>query len=52
MVRKIPSHIQTTPHPDGPQRFTELYDVDVSSVDWGSTFKRYAITHTDKPDME
>jgi hypothetical protein len=51
MVRKIPSHIQTTPHPDGPQRFTELYDVDVSSVDWSSTLKKYALQYNNNPDI-
>lgn len=49
-MRRYPSHISTTPHPDGPQRLSELKDVDVFWVDWNDINKLYAFKYTNKPD--
>ena len=48
-MRTHPSHIHTTPHPDWPQRFTELLDIDPFNVDWLDTSKVYWLRYSNKP---
>ena len=42
---KTPSHIHTTPHPDWPQRLTELRDIDLSKVDREDESKSYVLKY-------
>jgi len=49
-MRNYPSHIHTSPHPDGPQRLTELRDIDFFSVDRNDPTKKYIIKYEEDPD--
>ncbi len=49
-MRRRPSFIHVTPHPDGPQRFTELRDIDCFGVDREDPTKQYGLQFVPKPE--
>jgi len=50
MWNKLPSFIHINQHPDGPQRFSELRDIDVFDVDYQDETKQYWIQFIADPE--
>ena len=50
MSNKLPSFIHINQHPDWPQRFSELRDIDVFDVDWDDETKQYWIQFVKDPE--
>ena len=49
-MQKLPSFIHVNQHPDWPQRFSELRDIDVFEVDFADETKRYWIQFVKDPE--